>query len=89
MAEKNNCTEVMPQNPEQGCSGAGSKPDKSCGCRQLRCGCIGYGYVPVQEFCKMYDLDKSIMNGTVFPELDLNINEYGCVCKMWGGVSDE
>ena len=53
------------------------------------CGCVGYGYVPVQEMEDVYGTDKAIIRGTVFPELDLSICEYGCVCKQWGGTDDE
>lgn len=53
------------------------------------CGCIGYGYVPVQELNCIYDIDAAISNGTVFPELDLDMCEYGCICKCGGGVSGE
>ena len=56
-------------------------------CAYPKCGCIGYGYVPVQQMEDMYDSSTALTQGTVFPELDLDINEYGCVCKKWGGVS--
>lgn len=50
------------------------------------CGCIGYGYVPVQELREVYDPEIAFMRGSMFPELDININEYGKICKMRGGV---
>lgn len=49
------------------------------------CGCVGYGYVPVQELNKIYDLPTALNRGTIFPELDLSIEEYGKVCKAQGG----
>lgn len=53
------------------------------------CGCLGYGYVPVQELTCVYDCNSAIKNGTLFPELDLDICEYGKVCKKWGGTLDD
>lgn len=58
-------------------------------CMTQSCGCVGYGYVPVQELNTVYDCDCAIKNGTVFPELDLDISEYGNVCKGQGGTQDE
>ena len=56
-----------------------SKPDKGCGC-------VGYAYVPVQILDNLYDVSKSLTEGTVFPELNLTIDEYGKVCKANGGM---
>ena len=53
------------------------------------CGCVGYAYVPVQEMNGTYDVCTALNQGTVFPELDLNICEYGKVCKKAGELSDE
>jgi hypothetical protein len=53
------------------------------------CGCIGYGYVPPQTLKCVYDMDNAMSNGTIFPELALDMSEYGTVCKMWGGGMDE
>ena len=53
------------------------------------CGCVGYAYVPVQELNGTYDVCTALNQGTVFPELDLNICEYGKVCKGAGELSDE
>ena len=55
-------------------------------CAYPACGCVGYGYVPVQEMQETYDAARALSQGTVFPELDLDITEYGKVCKMWGGA---
>ena len=57
-------------------------------CPQCSCGCVGYGYVPVQEMAELYDSCKALSQGTVFPELDLDISEYGKVCRQQGGVSE-
>ena len=54
-------------------------------CPYPRCGCVGYGYVPVQEMEEMYDACTGLVRGTIFPELDLTMCEYGKVCKQWGG----
>ena len=53
------------------------------------CGCVGYAYVPVQELGSTYDASDALNQGTVFPELNLNICEYGKVCKKAGDLSDE
>lgn len=58
-------------------------------CPYPSCGCVGYGYVPLQRLNCTYDVKTAIMNGTVFPELDLDMCEYGAVCKKWGGTVDE
>lgn len=54
-------------------------------CNKSCCGCVGYAYIPVQEFTDSYLPCKALLNGTLFPELDLDINEYGKVCKDLGG----
>lgn len=36
----------------------------------------GYGYVPVQRLEKVYSPNKAMKAGTIFPELDLTIEEY-------------
>lgn len=56
-------------------------------CANAKCGCVGYGFVPVQEMEDIYDSAKALTQGTIFPELDLDMSEYGKVCKQWGGVS--
>ena len=48
------------------------------------CGCVGYAYVPSQTFGETYNPEQGLANGTVFPELNLNIDEYGKVCKGAG-----
>ena len=50
------------------------------------CGCIGYGYVPVQELKNVFDAADALENGSLFPELVLTIEEYGKVCK--GGCEE-
>ncbi len=37
---------------------------------------VGYAYVPFQEMGKLYSPDMAMMCGTVFPELNLTIEEY-------------
>lgn len=58
-------------------------------CAYPKCGCLGYGYVPVQELSCVYDCNCAIKNGTIFPELNLDICEYGKVCKKWGGTNND
>lgn len=63
-------------------------PDKPTCPDAVACGCVGYAYVPIQTLNTIYeDLDKALMQGTIFPELDLNICEYGYVCKKTGGCA--
>ena len=54
-------------------------------CIYPACGCVGYGYVPFQELNETYCVSTGFEQGTIFPELDLDICEYGKVCKKWGG----
>lgn len=51
------------------------------------CGCVGYAFVPIQEFSEIYDTSKALNEGTVFPELNLTVNEYGSVCFKTGGLT--
>lgn len=37
---------------------------------------VGYAYVPFQYLDKVYSPDKALWRGTIFPELDISINEY-------------
>lgn len=37
---------------------------------------IGYAYVPMQIMDKVYSPNKAICAGTIFPELDIPIDEY-------------
>lgn len=54
----------------------------------ITCGCVGYAFVPEQTLNAIYDnAAVALCKGTIFPQLDLSINEYGCVCKEKGGVS--
>lgn len=36
----------------------------------------GYAFVPVQHMEKVYPPNKALRAGTVFPELDITIEEY-------------
>ncbi len=48
------------------------------------CGCVGYGYVPVQQLNTIFNADEALCKGSLFPELALTIEEYGKVCKSGG-----
>ena len=37
---------------------------------------MGYAYVPKQRMDKIYSPSKSLRAGTIFPELDITIDEY-------------
>lgn len=45
------------------------------------CGCVGYGYVPIQQLNTVYSAEDALKQGSLFPELVLTIEEYGKVCK--------
>lgn len=51
------------------------------------CGCVGYGYVPLQELETVFCAEEALENGSMFPELVLTIEEYGKTCK--GGCEEE
>ena len=36
----------------------------------------GYAYVPVQKLDKVYSANNALKAGTIFPELNLTIDEY-------------
>ncbi len=44
---------------------------------------VGYAFVPVQRIGKVYPPSKAIMQGTIFPELDIGIDEY--LRGLWNG----
>lgn len=37
---------------------------------------VGYSYVPVQRMDKVYSPSKALTVGTIFPELNITIDEY-------------
>lgn len=37
----------------------------------------GYAYIPLQRLQNVYDPDKALNSGTLFPCLDIPMNEYG------------
>lgn len=53
------------------------------------CGCVGYAYVPYQQLNKVFSVENALCNGTLFPELQLTICEYGKICKETGGAVNE
>ncbi len=38
---------------------------------------VGYAYVPMQIMGETYTPEKALMQGTIFPELDLPMGTYG------------
>lgn len=50
------------------------------------CGCLGYGYVPVQQLRDIFSAEDALKAGSLFPELVLTIEEYGKVCKAGGNL---
>ena len=49
--------------------------DNDCDCKDnnhhMRHMTLGMGYVPMQEWSDLYDLETAICQGTIFPELNL------------------
>ena len=41
------------------------------------CGFVGYAFVPVQTMGETYTPEESLENGTMFPELNIPMSEYG------------
>ncbi len=37
---------------------------------------VGYSYVPFQRMDKVYSPNKALKAGTIFPELNITIDEY-------------
>ncbi len=37
---------------------------------------VGYSFVPIQRMDKVYSPSKALMAGTIFPELNITIDEY-------------
>lgn len=58
-------------------------------CPTQFCGCVGYGFVPIQTLGETYNAANALSRGTVFPELNLNTEEYGKVCKKVGDAVNE
>ena len=64
--------------------------EKNCNfCPKDGCGCVGYAYVPYQQLNTVYTPEDALCNGTIFPELNLTMCEYGKVCKETGGAANE
>ena len=55
--------------------------EKSC-----ECGCLGYGYVPIQQLDTVFSAEDALQKASLFPELVLTIEEYGKICKGCGGT---
>ena len=49
--------------------------DNNCDCKDdnphMRHFSVGIGYVPMQEWGELYDMEKGFVEGTIFPELNL------------------
>lgn len=65
------------------------KPD--CGCEVApKCAlCVGYAYVPDQEWGEVYSEAQALAAGTIFPCLNLPIDCYGKLCRAKGGICDD
>lgn len=48
--------------------------------------CVGYAFVSPQELVSVFEIDKALACGSLFPELYLPINVYGkCPCREQKG----
>lgn len=84
-----NCNSRYNPTPGCGCDTNCGNNMPSCGCNPncdadsssyndpLRGMAVAIGYVPWQQWCKVYDLCKGLEQGTIFPSLDLPF--YGCI----------
>lgn len=52
-------------------------------CHELLNMRVGYAFVPVQRIGKVYPPSKALMEGTIFPELNIGIDEYER--GLWNG----
>jgi len=59
-----------------------TKPD--CHNGNAYCACVGYAYVPFQRLNDTFTAGEALLRGTLFPELELTMAEYGKVCKAGG-----
>lgn len=56
---------------------------------EMKCSCeadgkrVGYAFVPVQRLGKVYQPSAALRQGTVFPELDIGLDEY--TRGIWNG----
>ena len=64
-----------------------SSDENSCTC--LEDLPLAYAYVPYQQLNTVYSPEEGLCVGTVFPELNLSICEYGKICKETGGAANE
>lgn len=53
------------------------------------CGCVGYAYVPYQQLNTVYSPTEGLTEGTIFPELNFTMCEYGKLCRETGGAVNE
>lgn len=60
--------------------------NESVSCPMGGCGFVGYAYVPYQQLDTVYSPEDALEAGTLFPELNLTIDEYGKIGKQIGGV---
>lgn len=60
--------------------------NNTCCETSMPCGCVGYAYVPIQTLSELYDVSTALTQGTIFPELNLTIDEYGKICYKKGGI---
>lgn len=56
--------------------------EMKCSC-EPECKRVGYAYVPVQRLGKVYPPTTALQQGTVFPELDIGLDEY--TRGIWNG----
>lgn len=71
-----NCKMECGSKPPCGCS-TKCDADSSLYNDPLKGMALAIGYVPWQQWCKVYDLCKGLQQGTIFPPLDLPF--YGCI----------
>lgn len=86
---RSNCR--MEEERSRGCGSCGENVQRmmdSCADDSANCGNdpiygmpLAMGYVPWQQWRKIYNPEEGLCNGTIFPELNLQF--FGCIPKGW------
>ena len=48
---------------------------------EKNCGRVAYAYVPMQWLSDLYPAEEGLIQGTIFPELDIPMGEYSPMAK--------
>lgn len=48
---------------------------------EKNCGRVAYAYVPPQKLNDLYTVEEGLIEGTIFPELDIPMGEYSPMAR--------